>query len=292
MMCNDKSYIARHKYLIMTYIEPNTNTYERLKRRLRFSRDKKINEEMAEQYAKYKSTAENQELDDNDDTKPSDPVEDVVHSVNELSSVVIADLDIFDRIKLESALKKFQRRMRNHRLSQIDEDEYESWTVAEMVYWISTLESGRFIKYIDHLRNGFLEDRYNGEYLPNIKIEHLRNEPFNILNIKDRTDLVNHFVGLRTNLKSAKDAKWRRDLEHIFDATVVYMNDRKVSITMHMITIIGIIIGIKLFAPEILQKIKKEDEEEEEEDEEGEDEDTQEEDDEEEEEEEEEQEED
>lgn len=77
------------------------------------------------------------------------------------------------------------------------EQKYKSWNLNQILNWISKLESERFDKYIDSLRDGFQSDGIDkGEYLPKITAANLREKPFEIMNLMDRNDLVTYFQSL------------------------------------------------------------------------------------------------
>ena len=77
-------------------------------------------------------------------------------------------------------------------------NEYKNWNINKMIKWISLLENGRYIKYLDILKKGFLNDGIDsGECLPDITKNDLRAAPFNIENFKDRRDLEKHFKSLQ-----------------------------------------------------------------------------------------------
>ena len=81
----------------------------------------------------------------------TEPANDAVVALHELYYSDIGSLDARDIIALQSAIDRVQERLRNHRCLNVDVYKYESWTVPEIIYWISTLENGRFIIYLDQL---------------------------------------------------------------------------------------------------------------------------------------------
>eukprot|EP01083_Nonionella_stella_P148998 472550_1 len=79
-----------------------------------------------------------------------------------------------------------------------DVSNYKQWNMDEMMTWIASLQEGHFRKYTAILRQGFLNDQIDGELLPDITKNDLRDAPFNMENFRDRMDLVNHFQSLKT----------------------------------------------------------------------------------------------
>ena len=112
--------------------------------------------------------------------------------------------DLIDLIQMQAVLDKFRPFTAQNKIN-IDMSKYETWDMMEMIYWISTLESGRFIKYLDTFKSAFVSDNYStGKYLSGISTTDLRQEPFKILCIEDRTALVTHFQKLKRHKENRK----------------------------------------------------------------------------------------
>lgn len=94
--------------------------------------------------------------------------------------------------KLQSAIDELMQFKKS-----VDVLQYKTWTLDEMVLWISQIENGRFCKYIDALKNGFIAMSIDkGSDLPNITSFMLNKPPFKIQNGKDTDDLVKYFKSL------------------------------------------------------------------------------------------------
>ena len=84
--------------------------------------------------------------------------------------------------------------------------DYKNWNIDQMIQWISLLENGRYMKYIDILRKGFLNDGINsGDILSDITRNDLRAQPFNIEGFTDRRDLENHFKSLKSQQRQSQN---------------------------------------------------------------------------------------
>ena len=81
-------------------------------------------------------------------------------------------------------------------LNKPDIGKYQEWDIEICMKWIQLLDNGRFIKYIDVLRNGFMSDGVKCKLLPEMTASDLRNEPFGIKDFQDRTDLIKYFKSL------------------------------------------------------------------------------------------------
>ena len=81
-------------------------------------------------------------------------------------------------------------------LTRIDLSKYESWDIDITIKWIKALDDGRFIKYSDILRKGFISDAITAAELPNIVAADLAVDPFNVPTFGDRKKLVQHFKSL------------------------------------------------------------------------------------------------
>ena len=91
-------------------------------------------------------------------------------------------------------------------LTHPDINKYKEWDLKKMIQWISSLENGRFRAYLDILRAGFESDGIqNGILLPELDVNVLRNDPFNIKNFKDRKDLETHFKSLKSQQTNNDD---------------------------------------------------------------------------------------
>ena len=93
--------------------------------------------------------------------------------------------------KLQSVIDELMQ------FKHVDVLQYKIWTLDQMVLWISQIENGRFCKYIEVLKNGFIALKIdNGSELPDINSLMLKKPPFNIQDGKDRDDLVKYFASL------------------------------------------------------------------------------------------------
>eukprot|EP01084_Bolivina_argentea_P084112 152211_1 len=80
---------------------------------------------------------------------------------------------------------------------------YKSWNLNQMMHWIDQLESGKYRKYVGTLRAGFKSDGIDkGGDLLTITASNLRSEPFTIMKLVDRNNLVSHFKTL-ANVESS-----------------------------------------------------------------------------------------
>ena len=85
-------------------------------------------------------------------------------------------------------------------LGDPDTAEYENWNIGTIIIWISGLEDGRYRRYLEQIRNGFVTSEIvRGEYLPDLNEAILSIEPFNISSFPDKRDLVRHFKALSAN---------------------------------------------------------------------------------------------
>ena len=67
-------------------------------------------------------------------------------------------------------------------------------------------ENGRFVKYLDILRSGFLNDGIDsGELLTELTRNDLRVQPFNIESFRDRKDLEKYFKSLANHKQNDKE---------------------------------------------------------------------------------------
>eukprot|EP01084_Bolivina_argentea_P012831 24030_1 len=83
-------------------------------------------------------------------------------------------------------------------LSTINPVLYKNWNAPQMSVWIEGLENGRFKKYCDILRKGFIEGGITGKDLPDVHSGDLSSAPFNIKNFRDKKDLEAHFKSLKS----------------------------------------------------------------------------------------------
>ena len=110
-------------------------------------------------------------------------IEDYVNQITEYTDQIKSDLDSLGQ-NVHSSI--------NPNISQ-----YALWNIDEMLYWLSSLESGRFKKYIITFRNGFISDGIDkGSLLPMITAADLRDKPFEITDFADRKVLSSHFQKL------------------------------------------------------------------------------------------------
>ena len=72
------------------------------------------------------------------------------------------------------------------KLSSPDLANYQQWNVDTILIWIQGLENGRFMKYIDLLRNGFNESEIKGSDLPELTRGDLTLPPFNMKSFRDK----------------------------------------------------------------------------------------------------------
>eukprot|EP01084_Bolivina_argentea_P108012 193060_1 len=89
-------------------------------------------------------------------------------------------------------------------ISTPDIKDYEKWGVDEMIQWISMLDNGQYVEYLNILKIGFLSDNITGDCLPEIDKQCLRVQPFNIQNFKHRLALEKHFKSLKTCIQKKK----------------------------------------------------------------------------------------
>ena len=75
---------------------------------------------------------------------------------------------------------------------------YKEWSIVDIMNWISSLENGRYTKYLRVLQKGFESDGITSSILPSINQNVLRHDPFNIIFFPDRQGLINHFHSLST----------------------------------------------------------------------------------------------
>eukprot|EP01084_Bolivina_argentea_P088351 159529_1 len=75
---------------------------------------------------------------------------------------------------------------------------FEQWDVNKIIVWIQTLDNGKYSKYCEVLRRGFVDDGIDtGEDLLAINEQKdLRNAPFEIKSLPDRKALIAHFQSL------------------------------------------------------------------------------------------------
>jgi len=107
-----------------------------------------------------------------------------------------------------SAFKKSIIDLRNYVKNKYipNPKEYINWDLEEIILWIKSLENGRYIKYLDKLRNGFTESEIiRGEELPDLTTADLSVTPFNIKIFRDKRDLIKNFKALRDGTKKQND---------------------------------------------------------------------------------------
>ena len=102
------------------------------------------------------------------------------------------DIDFTGNLaKIQSSIDRLMQ------FKSVDILQYKTWGLDQMMLWISQIENGRFCKYIEVLKNGFIAQNIeNGAELPDINSLMLKKPPFNIQNGKDRDDLISYFNSL------------------------------------------------------------------------------------------------
>merc|ERR1712228_241539 len=101
-------------------------------------------------------------------------------------------------------------------------EQYENWSLDEIMLWINWLEHGRFNKYLKRLQNAFLEsDILIGAELPDLSTADLSVTPFNIKIFRDKRDLIKHFKSLRSGLSVKHIATKRRNSESLFHPKLI-----------------------------------------------------------------------
>ena len=81
--------------------------------------------------------------------------------------------------------------------------DYKDWTLTDVIFWINSLEDGRYSSYCDVLKEEFAND-VRGSDLPMITREDLKGFGINVF--RDRVALVDHFQAL-TNQETDTDTK-------------------------------------------------------------------------------------
>ena len=125
---------------------------------------------------------------------------DIYNNDKSFKSLLISD----EINNLELKLKLFNKHLNDIKIyiksiTHPDIKQYKSWNINQIIQWISSLDNGQFIDYIDVLRKGFLTDGIDrGEYLPDITKNDLRAQPFEIKLFPIRRDLEIHFKSLKT----------------------------------------------------------------------------------------------
>ena len=91
-----------------------------------------------------------------------------------------------------------ETKSRIHSMISPDTKEYKDWDIDAMIIWIAMLENGRFVKYLEVLRDGFIKSEIvKGKYLPDLDVSVLTLKPFNISSFPDKKDLIQYFKKLR-----------------------------------------------------------------------------------------------
>ena len=78
-----------------------------------------------------------------------------------------------------------------------DTSNYQKWEINDIIFWIMSLENGRFKKYVKQLKNAFTENDIKGGDLPDITRTDLH-VSFKISTFRDRVALEKHFQRLGT----------------------------------------------------------------------------------------------
>lgn len=90
-----------------------------------------------------------------------------------------------------------EKRVIIKQLTTPQESEYESWNIEDILLWIGHLENGRFTKYWECLKRGFMDSEITtGSHLPDLDVAVLSVPPFNISSFPDKRDLVRYFKAL------------------------------------------------------------------------------------------------
>ena len=74
---------------------------------------------------------------------------------------------------------------------------YKEWSIDTVITWIKSLDGGKYSKYCDILRQGFISDGIPFSELPNLEHADLRMEPFKITSFADGDSLIHHFKSLQ-----------------------------------------------------------------------------------------------
>ena len=83
-------------------------------------------------------------------------------------------------------------------LSTPNESQHEQWDIDTMITWIGGLEDGKYKKYLERLKNGFIKSEIRtGEYLSYLDASRLSDEPFGIQSQSDRVGLEKAFKRLQ-----------------------------------------------------------------------------------------------
>ena len=91
-------------------------------------------------------------------------------------------------------------RMENKKLKLkcLDVGNYMKWDVEQIIFWISTLDDGKYVKYLDKLKACLVEEGLSGSDL--IEIEETNLKMWGIVNFRDRKDLLKQFKKLTQSL--------------------------------------------------------------------------------------------
>ena len=106
------------------------------------------------------------------------------------------------KLKLDEMIDKIQDiQTKINFVMNPDVSNYKEWDITQAIFWISTLENGRYKPYCTVLKKGFESDEISPLLLPQVTRNALRCDPFNIIKFADRRDLVYHFQSLSEQKK-------------------------------------------------------------------------------------------
>ena len=101
--------------------------------------------------------------------------------------------------KTDSTIKcveKIKSYLTKHAMPNIKN--YEDWNIDEITMFIMSVDNGKFMPYIDKIREGLISSEINrGDILPELTRSDLSVPPFSINNFAIKKGLIDHFQSLK-----------------------------------------------------------------------------------------------
>lgn len=88
------------------------------------------------------------------------------------------------------------------RLKALNTDNYREWKSDEIVFWIASLENGRFKKYEYKIRSVLNEENIDGSCLDELEASDIKT--WGIVDFKDRKAMFRHIKSLIEKAKNIK----------------------------------------------------------------------------------------
>ena len=96
--------------------------------------------------------------------------------------------------EMEIELNALKQQIQILKAQNIDPSKHETWDYENIIYWIMSLEDGRFSKYKEVLKKAFVEEELKGSDLGQVDINDVKN--WGIKPFGDKKALFNHIQSL------------------------------------------------------------------------------------------------